>query len=143
MTRDMIENMAARLQSSVIRLAREARQGEEAGALGSSRLSALALLASAGPMSLAALAEADRVRAPTMSRTVDALVQAGLVTRESVPTDRRSVRIAVTLEGREALARERKRRLRQLADRLERLGESEQRALQRGVELLERVAVRG
>ena len=63
--------------------------------------------------------------------------------REIVPNDRRSIRIAVTQQGREALARDRKTRLRHLADRLERLGDSEQRALQRGVELLERVTIRG
>jgi len=142
MNRDMIEQMAARLQASAVRLAREARRGEESARLGTSRLSALAVLASTGPRSLAELAAADRVRAPTMSRIVEGLVRDGLVTREQVPTNRRTVRITLTPEGRAALDRERKGRVRQLANRLEKLGESEQRALQRGVELLEYISGR-
>jgi DNA-binding MarR family transcriptional regulator len=162
MYRDQIEQMAAQLQSFAIRLAREARRAEEGASrsapqpvlgevgaearrawLGPARLSALAALASAGPLSLAELAAADRVRAPTMSRLVEGLVRDGLVTREQVPTNRRTVRIAITAEGRAALTRERKRRVQSLADRLERLGDSEQRALQRGVELLGRIAGQG
>ena len=50
-------------------------------------------------MSLAELAAAEQVRPPTMSRIVDALVERGLVTRETEPGDRRSVRIAATEEG--------------------------------------------
>lgn len=139
MHREFIEQMAAQLQSFALRLARETRRGEAAGTPGSSRLSALAALAASGPLSLAELAAADQVRAPTMSRLVDGLVRDGLVTRETVPTNRRSVRIAITPEGTALLRSERKRRVQRLADRLERLGESEQRALQRGVELLGRL----
>ena len=139
MHREFIEQMAAQLQSFALRLARETRRDEAAGTPGSSRLSALAALATSGPLSLARLAAADQVRAPTMSRLVDGLVRDGLVTRETVPTNRRSVRIAITPEGTALLSRERKRRVQRLADRLERLGESEQRALQRGVELLGRL----
>lgn len=142
MHREFVEQMAAQLQSFAIRVAREARQGEASGSVGSSRLSALAALARTGPLSLAELAAADRVRAPTMSRLVEGLVRDGLVTRETVPTNRRMVRIAITPEGTALLQRERKRRVQSLANRLERLGESELRALQRGVELLDRLAAR-
>jgi DNA-binding MarR family transcriptional regulator len=140
MNRDLIEQMAGQLQSFAIRLARETRRGQDAGTLGASRLSALAALAASGPLSLAQLAAADQVRAPTMSRLVEGLVRDGLVTRDTVPTNRRAVRIAITPEGAALLNRERKRRVQRLADRLERLGESEQRAVQRGVELLGRVS---
>lgn len=140
MHRELIEQVAGQLQSFALRLARETRRDEAAGTPGASRLSALAVLASSGPLSLARLAAADQVRAPTMSRLVDSLVHDGLVTREIVPTNRRAVRIAITPEGAALLSRERKRRVQRLADRLERLGESEQRALQRGVELLGRLA---
>jgi DNA-binding MarR family transcriptional regulator len=142
MNRDLVEQIAGQLQSFALRLAREVRRGEAAGTPGASRLSALAALASLGSLSLAQLAAADQVRAPTMSRLVDGLVRDGLVTRETVPTNRRAVRIAITPEGAALLSRERKRRVQRLADRLERLGESEQRAVQRGVELLGRVSGR-
>ena len=140
MNRDMIEQVAGRLQAAAIRLARQTRIGDEVGGLSGPRLSALVAAVSSGPVSLAQLAAAEQVRAPTMSRIVDALVREGLVTRETVPTDRRSVRIAPTQEGISLLDRARKRRLRALADRLQTLGESEQRALQRGVELFEHVS---
>ena len=142
MNRYMIEQIAAQLQSAAVRIAREARKGEEGPSIGTARLSALSALATAGPLSLAQLAAADKVRAPTMSRIVDALVKDRLVTRDPVPTDRRTVRIAITEDGRDTLSRERSGRVRQLADRLERLGESEQRALQRGIELLDRLSAR-
>lgn len=141
MNREMIEQTAARLQAAAIRLSRQARSGEAGGGLNAPRLSALATVASAGPVSLAELADAERVRAPTMSRLVEALVREGLVTRECVPTDRRSVRIAATPTGRALLAEARRKRLRPLADQMQKLGDSERRALHRGVELLERIIV--
>jgi DNA-binding MarR family transcriptional regulator len=138
MNREMIEQTAARLQTAALRLSRQARSDADGG-LNAPRLSALAAIAGADSLSLAELANAERVRAPTMSRIVEALVREGLVTRENVPTDRRSVRIAATKAGRAALGQARRHRLRPLADQLQRLGDSERRALHRGVELLERI----
>ena len=103
------------------------------------RLSALSVLVFAGPMSLAELAAAEEVKAPTMSRIVEGLVGDGLATREEDPGNRRKVRIAATEEGRRRLEAGRERRVRALTGRLRRLADSEQRALARGVEVLERV----
>jgi DNA-binding MarR family transcriptional regulator len=103
------------------------------------RLSALSVIVFAGPLSLAELAAAEQVRAPTMSRIVDALVEADMVTRTTHPTDRRMVRIAATASGEQLLKAGQQRRVRALAERLGRLAESERRALARGVEILERV----
>ena len=103
------------------------------------RLSALSVLVFGGPMSLAELAAAEEVKPPTMSRIVEGLVRAGLATREADPANRRKVRIAATEEGRRRLEGGRERRVRALPERLRRLADSEQRALARGVELLERV----
>lgn len=130
---------AARLHSAAIRLLRLLRREDDASGLSAPRLSALSVIVHAGPLSLAELAAAEQVRPPTMSRLVDALLIGGLVTREPAPGDRRSVRIAATEEGRRLLEAGRERRVRLLADRLDRLVESERRALARGVELLERI----
>lgn len=132
------EQMAARLQSASIRLLRMLRREDDNGGLSGPRLSALSVVAFSGPLSLAELAAAEQVRPPTMSRVVDALVEAGLLTREVKPGDRRSVRIAVTAEGTRLLESGRERRVRALTDRLMKLAESERRALARGVEILER-----
>lgn len=90
-------------------------------------------------MSLAELAAAQEVKAPTMSRIVEGLVTNGLATREPDPANRRKVRIAATEEGRRSLEAGREGQVRALRQRLRRLADSEQRALARGVEVLERV----
>lgn len=131
------EEMATRLHGSAIRLLRMLRREDGGSGLSAPRLSALSVIVIAGPLSLAELADAEQVRPPTMSRIVEALVAAGLVTREAKPGDRRSVRIAATEEGRALLEAGRARRVALLAARLSRLAESERRALARGVEILE------
>ncbi len=133
------EQVAARLHSASIRLLRLLRREDDSSGLSAPRLSALSVLVFAGPQSLAELAAAEQVRPPTMSRIVDGLVEAGLITREAKPGDRRSVRIAATEEGKRLLEAGRERRVRALTSRLARLAESERRALTRGVEILEQV----
>lgn len=136
---ERIGEMAARLHSSSMRLLRIARRGEEGAAIGGPRLSALTFVALAGPVSLAELAAAEQVRAPTMTRVVDGLVAEGLVTRDMDPADRRAVRIAATEAGLALLAQGRVKLVNGLASRLAGLGDSERRALYRGVELMERM----
>jgi len=133
------EEVAARLHSAAIRMLRLLRREDEEAGMSGPRLSALSVIVFAGPISLAELAAAEQVRAPTMSRVVDALVKTGLVTRTTHATDRRMVRIAATDEGRRLLEAGRERRVRALTQRLGKLAESEHRALARGVEILERV----
>lgn len=142
MADERTQEVAARLHSAAIRLLRMARRQDEASGLSAPRLSALSVVVFAGPLSLAELAAEEQVRAPTMTRIVEALVRAGLVTRDPDPADRRMVRIAATDEGRRLLAEGRRRRVRALAERLAGLAESERRALERGVELIERVTRR-
>lgn len=133
------EQVAARLHSAAIRLLRMVRREDDASGLSAPRLSALSVVVFAGPLSLAELAAAEQVRAPTMTRIVEALVQTGLLTREPDPRDRRMVRISATETGRALLFEGRRRRVRALSERLAGLAESERRALERGVELIERL----
>ena len=136
---EQTDQVAARLHSASIRLLRMLRREDDSSGLSAPRLSALSVIVFSGPLSLAELAEAEQVRPPTMSRVVDGLVEAGLVTREVKPGDRRSVRISATEDGIRLLNAGRERRVRALTDRLSKLAESERRALARGVEILERV----
>lgn len=136
---EQTDQVAARLHSASIRLLRMLRREDDNSGLSAPRLSALSVIVFTGPLSLAQLAQAEQVRPPTMSRIVDGLVEAGLITREVKPGDRRSVRIAATEEGIQLLEAGRERRVRALTERLGRLAESERRALARGVEILERV----
>lgn len=138
MNDEQLGAMASGLHSAAIRLLRAVRREDKLTGISPPRLSALSVLAFGGPMSLADLAAAEEVRAPTMSRIVEGLVKDGLATREADPGNRRKVRIAATAEGKLRLEAGRERRVRALADRLRRLADSEQRALARGVEVLER-----
>jgi DNA-binding MarR family transcriptional regulator len=133
-----LHDMAAGLHSAAIRLLRMVRREDRLTGISPPRLSALSVLVYAGPMSLADLAAAEEVKAPTMSRIVEGLVKEGLATREADPGNRRKVRIAATDEGKSRLEGGRQRRVRALAERLRRLADSEQRALARGAEVLER-----
>jgi DNA-binding MarR family transcriptional regulator len=59
------------------------------------------VLASRGPQSVAALAEAVAVTPPTASRLCDRLVRKGLIRRREDARDRRAVRLALSKAGRE------------------------------------------
>ncbi|HYW16278.1 MAG TPA: MarR family transcriptional regulator [Allosphingosinicella sp.] len=138
MNDEQLHAMARGLQAAAARMHRMARRDPGEASISPPRLSALSVLAFSGPLSLAALAAAEEVSAPTMSRIVEGLVQDGLATREADSANRRRVRIAATEGGRLRLEAGREQRVRALRERLRRLAESEQRALARGVEVLER-----
>lgn len=138
MNDEQLHDVATRLHSAAIRLLRTVRLEDRQTGISPPRLSALSVLVFAGPKSLAEIAAAEEVKPPTMSRIVEGLVQDGLATREPDPGNRRRVRIAATEEGRRRLEAGRERRVRALIMRLRRLADSEQRALARGAEVLER-----
>lgn len=137
MNDEQLQEIAGGLHEAARRMLRMARR--EPATISPPRLSALSVLAFGGPASLAELAAAEQVKAPTMSRIVEGLVKEGLVTREADPANRRKVRLAATEEGKQRLQAGRDMRVQALRERLRRLADSEQRALARGVEVLERV----
>jgi DNA-binding MarR family transcriptional regulator len=75
--------------------------------------------------------------APAVSRSVDALVRAGLVERTQDPNNRRRLALRLTQEGREQLENLPTSGS-GLAQKLDRLAQSELRAIERAVEILER-----
>ncbi|HMJ92766.1 MAG TPA: MarR family transcriptional regulator [Allosphingosinicella sp.] len=133
-----IQDMATGLHAASIRLLRLLRREDQEAGISGPRLSALSVIVFAGPLSLAELAAAEQVKPPTMSRIVEGLVQSGFASRETDPGNRRMVRISATAEGIRLLEAGRERRVRALVQRLRSLADSEQRALARAVELLER-----
>ncbi len=136
---DQPDNVAERLHAASIRLLRLLRREDDDSGLTAPRLSALSVLVFGGPRSLGELAAAEQVRPPTMSRIVDALASAALVSRDPDPTDRRGVRVIATETGSALLLAGRARRVAALEARLAPLTAEERQALQRGVEILERV----
>src|SRR5437868_7756897 len=94
--RPSAEVLADRLHSAAIHLLRRLRREDDASGLSAPRLSALSVVVFGGPLPIGALAAAEQVRVPTMSRVVASLEQDGLVERVPDDADRRVVRVAAT-----------------------------------------------
>jgi DNA-binding MarR family transcriptional regulator len=135
-------DLADRLHSAAIHVLRRVAREDVASGLGAPALSALSVVVFGGPLSLGRLAEAERVRPPTMTRTVQGLESAGLIRREQDPADKRVVNIEATRKGIEVLQAARARRVAALASSLEGLGEGDLGTLERAADLLARLASR-
>jgi DNA-binding MarR family transcriptional regulator len=128
--------LADRLHSGAIRLLRRLRRSDSDAGLSGPQASALSVLVFGGPMSLKALAAAEQVKPPTMSRLVGDMESAGLATRVRSPDDARAVVITATAHGRALLLEARERRLRDLTAALERLSPADRRVLAEAADLL-------
>src|SRR3954471_103707 len=91
--------IADRLHSAAIHLLRRLRREDDASGLPAPQLSALSVIVFGGPITLGALAAAEQVRPPTITRVVAALEDAALVVREVDEADRRIVRVSATPKG--------------------------------------------
>lgn len=134
------DQIADRLHSAAIHFLRRVAREDEASGLSPARLSALSVVVFAGPLTLGELAEAERVKPPTMSRTVAALEEDGLVRRAGGRDDRRVTMLRATAKGTRTLERARGRRLQLIRGGLARLSRADQAALGRAAELLDEIA---
>lgn len=134
-----LDELASELNSTAIHLLRRIRESDETLGVSPSRLSALSVVVFAGPLSLGALATAEQVTAPTMSRLVDGLVAAGLVTRRRAEDDRRAVVIEATEEGRALMYEGRRLRVERLSGQLRALSEQDIAILGEAVAILRRL----
>jgi len=133
--------IADRLHSAAIHLLRKLRQEDALSGLTAPRLSALSVIVFGGPLTLGALADAEQVRPPTITRLVQALEREGLVERVPDPDDGRIHRVRATAEGRRLLEEGRARRVETLAADVAALPQRQQRLLGEAVALLERLAL--
>lgn len=127
---------ADRLHSAAIRLLRRLRKQDAASGLSGPQASALSVLVFGGAMNLGALAAAEQVRAPTMSRLVKEMEALGLVFRRPDPTDARGVILDATEKGRAMFDRARERRLSALSAAVAALPETERELLDRAAKLM-------
>ena len=134
-----VEAVAEKLHSAALLLLRRLRTEGDARGISPPRLSALSVVADTGPIGIGALAAAEGVSAPTMSRLVDGLERDSLVMRTTDPDDARGVLVRATVRGRRIRAEGRRQRVRILATELQRLSRDELAAIRAGVELIERV----
>jgi len=86
------------------------------------------------------LAEIERVAKPSMSRTVAALVERGLVSRQDDPADGRQVILSLTKEGQRTLRTTRQKRDAWMITRVSHLSAQEQGILVQANAILSRVA---
>jgi DNA-binding MarR family transcriptional regulator len=130
---------ADRIHSASIHLLRRvSREADAVMGVSPARASALSVLVFGGPRTITELAEAERVRVPTMSRLVQALEEERLVRRERNAKDGRSVRIHATAKGRRVLERGREARLTLLASLLRGADEREVGVVREAAEIIER-----
>ena len=134
-----VEAVADRLHSAALHLLRRLRTEDDALGVSPPRLSALSVVVFAGPIGIGALAAAEGVAAPTMTRLVDGLEGDGLVRRRPDPTDARGVLVEPTATGKRILTKGRRQRVRTLAEGLADLTSEELADIRRGAELIERV----
>ncbi len=133
--------LASELRLSVMRLSRRLRSEREPdNPLSVAALSALGILFREGECTVGTLAAHERVQPPSMTRTVNCLVEEGYAARRPHETDGRVVVVALTDRGREMLLADRRRRDAWLARQLRDLTPEERRVLRDAVPLIHRLA---
>jgi DNA-binding MarR family transcriptional regulator len=133
-------DLADRLHSAAIHLLRRLRREDDASGLPAPQLSAMSVIVFGGAITLGALANAEQVRPPTITKLVAALEEQGLVEREPDPQDRRVMRVKATARGTRLLHDGRRRRVASLAASLGELAAADRAALARAIPILEKVA---
>jgi len=129
--------VADRLHSAAIHLLRRLRVEDKAMGLSGPRTSALSVIVFRGPVTMSALAEAEQVRPPTMTRLIDGLERRGLVRRVSHAADGRVQLVEATAAGKRLLNTGRVRRVARLMRDIAHLAGEDQRVLARAAEIME------
>lgn len=132
--------LATALRDGIIRVNRRLRQVRPLGDLTQTQLSALTSLELAGAMTPRELAEAERVRPPTLTRIIAKLETLGLIQRTPHPTDGRQVVLSATETGRQVFIEHRRARDAWLTKRLAGLSPEDRETLAAAAEILTRLA---
>ncbi|MBC7597283.1 MAG: MarR family transcriptional regulator [Kineosporiaceae bacterium] len=127
------------LAQSVVRLSRRLRQ-ERQSELTANQMSVLGALRTKGPLTPSAIAAHEHVQPPSMTRTINCLDEAGLVTRGQHPDDGRQVIVTISAKGEDVLATERARRDQWLARRIAELSTDDRKVLRSAAAILEKLA---
>ncbi|HEV7563090.1 MAG TPA: MarR family transcriptional regulator [Solirubrobacterales bacterium] len=132
---------AAQLRMAIVRTARRLRQeaAAETNGLTPTSTAALATIERHGPLTPSELAGIERVKRPTMTRTLGCLEREGLVDRTPDPADGRSSLVTINSAGRERLRRLRGRKNAYLARRMRDLSSEEIETLERAAGILDRM----
>ena len=133
--------LAAELRLSVMRLRRRlAIERHPDNELSLGAMTVLGCLFRHGEMTVGALAAAERVQPPSMTRTVNCLEEGGYVARRPHDTDGRQVVVALTDRGRDTVLADRARRDAWLAQRMRELSADERAVLRKAAPILEQLS---
>ena len=91
--------LASELRLAIYRMTRRMRQQHPTHDLTLTQVSALAIIWRDGPIAAGELAIREQVRAPSITRVINSLEDAGIVRRTQNSADRRQVLIEITDEG--------------------------------------------
>jgi DNA-binding MarR family transcriptional regulator len=133
-------SVADRLHSAAVQLLRRLRREDVAMGLTAARASALSVLVFGGkPLTLGALAQAEQVSAPTITRLIVGMERDGLVRRTADASDGRVVWLQPTAKGARLLRAGRTRRVAALEAELATLAPAERETITAATALLERL----
>lgn len=133
--------LAAELRTSVMRLRRRlAHEVHPDNDLSLAAMAVLGCLHRSGELSIGELADQERVKPPSMTRTVNCLEEGGYVTRRPHDTDGRQVVVVLTDRGVATLMADRARRDVWLSQRLAALTPDERAALRKAAPILDRLS---
>lgn len=135
------EDASALIRLGTFRLARRLR-AQRVSTLSDPQLTVLLTLHIRGGHTLGELADRERVSAPSMNRTVNALEEGGYVRRAADETDRRKVNITLTPSGQEIVEETLRRRDAWLDSALTELTPHEQAVLVEAAHIMRKVAER-
>lgn len=132
--------LATRLHAATLHFLRRVRTVDRGLPIGPAQLSALSVLVFGGPRTLGALAKAEHVKPPTMTRIVAGLEAAGLAVRQPLPGDRRAAQVRATAKGARLMARGREQRVTAVLELLAGATAAERATLSAAAEVLSRLA---
>ncbi|WP_066522649.1 MarR family winged helix-turn-helix transcriptional regulator [Curtobacterium ammoniigenes] len=133
-------SLSTDLRVSVNRLSRRLRNEKADASLPDSLFSALARLDREGAKTLGELSRVEGVTPPSMTKTVAALLDRGLISKSVDDADRRRVLLEPTASGTALVAETRRRRDAWLSPRLARLSPDERKTLAAATLILRRLA---
>lgn len=143
MTDDQDFEAVAALRSALLRLGRRLRyQTLGDGDLSATEMAVLGRIGRCGPMAPSALARAEHVRPPSMTKVIENLEGRGLVRRDPHPTDGRQCLISRTGEGEAFAAETRRRRTAWLVEQMADLSPEDRAVLLAAAPVLDRLADR-
>lgn len=139
---ETIGEQSSALRMATFRLARRLRAQKSDDTMSDPQFGALAALHVHGPHTLTALAEREKVSAPSMNRTVNCLEETGYITRETDSVDKRKISVAITESGTAVVSDTVRKRDAWLSAELETLSADERDVLARAAEIMAVIATR-